>query len=140
VSLIDRSDAKCSGCLACELSCSMRHVGYFDPSKSRIRIIQNEELSEIEIHQCCQCDERSCVKACVDGALSIDPRYGYIVYDRDACTQCRKCYRACQYHGVQWDEQDNLPLICDRCIGDPECVKPCRLHEALVIARKEVSQ
>jgi Fe-S-cluster-containing hydrogenase component 2 len=116
----------------------MKHFGYFDRSKSRIRIIQNEELSEIEIHQCIQCDERSCVEACPTGSLSIHPEYGHIVHAEGTCIQCRKCYKACRHHGVFWDEERNYPLICDLCGGEPECLKPCRLHQALRLNPQEV--
>ena len=127
----------CSGCLACELSCSMRHFGYFDPQKSRIRIHHDEEHSIIEIHQCVQCEERSCVHACPVDALSIDPVLGCIRFNADLCIGCKKCYQACKYHGVMWDDETNQPLICDLCDGDPECVKPCKLHGALTYSKKE---
>ena len=134
---IERVNEKCSGCLACELSCSFKHYGYFDRGKSRIRILHDEELSEIEIQQCIQCEERSCVGACPKGALSINDEYGHIVHDESLCIQCKKCFKACQYNGVFWDEERNYPLICDLCDGEPECVKPCKLHQALQIRTGE---
>jgi len=133
MSYIKSIEENCSGCLGCELSCSLEHFGYFDRGKSRIRIIHDEEMSEIEIHQCIQCDERSCVHACPSGALTINEEYGYIMHNEEVCIQCKKCYKACKYNGVFWDEERNYPLICDLCEGDPECVKPCKLHNALQI-------
>ena len=138
MSFLSRVPQKCTGCLACELSCSMKHFGYFDISKSRIRIIQNEELSDIAIHQCIQCDERSCVQACPVGALNINQKYGYVAHNEEICIQCQKCYGACKCNGVFWDEERNYPLICDLCEGDPECIKPCKLHQAVMINHKEV--
>ena len=122
----------CTGCRSCELSCSLKHFGYFDYSKSRIRIIQEEEHSVIEIHQCIQCEERSCVEACPVDALSVNSTYGSIDLDSDVCIGCRACEKACKYHGVMWDYETEQPLICDLCGGDPECLKPCRLHQALI--------
>jgi Fe-S-cluster-containing hydrogenase component 2 len=119
------------------LACSLEHCDYFDFSKSRIRIIQDEEKSDIEIHQCIQCEERSCVNVCPVGALSIQEEFGYIVHDEALCIQCKKCFKACTYHGVYWDEERNYPLICDLCGGDPQCVKPCDLHKAVQISEKE---
>ncbi len=130
---IKHIEEKCSGCRACELSCSFKHFGYFDLAKSRIRIHNDEELSDIVINGCIQCDERSCVEACPEGALSINNEYGYIAHEISLCIQCRKCFKACKYNGVFWDEEMNYPLICNFCEGDPECVKPCKLHEALQI-------
>jgi carbon-monoxide dehydrogenase iron sulfur subunit len=124
----------CSGCLSCELACSFQHVGYFDRFKSRVRILVDEERSKIDIHQCIQCAEPACVAACPAGALSVNEEHGgYIALDETICTQCKKCYQACEYHGAFWDEEANLPLICDLCQGDPQCVKPCRLHKAIQV-------
>jgi hypothetical protein len=36
-----------------------------------------------------------------------------------------------------WDAENAQPLICDLCDGDPECIKTCKLHQALVISGKE---
>lgn len=137
MSYIIRTNEKCSGCLACELSCSFKHYGYFDRGKSRIRILHDEELSEIEIQQCVQCKERSCIEACSKGALSINGEFGYIVHNESTCIQCKKCFKGCQYSGIFWDDERNYPLICDLCKGDPECVKPCKLHDALRINKEE---
>jgi anaerobic carbon-monoxide dehydrogenase iron sulfur subunit len=129
---IKREPANCSGCLSCEMACSLYHFGYFDTKKSRIQIIHDEELSHIEIHQCVQCDEKSCVTACPVDALSVDPELGCIRLNEELCIGCRACQRACAYNGVMWDDDTAQPLICDLCDGDPECLKPCRLHRALV--------
>ena len=88
---IEKKPEDCSGCLACELACSFRHTGCFDFNKSRIRIIHDEEFSKIEIHQCVQCDEKSCVNACPVHALSVDPDLGCIRLDEDTCTGCKAC-------------------------------------------------
>lgn len=138
MSYLDRHPENCTQCLACELVCSFRHYGYFDRAKSRVQIIHDEEYSEIEIHQCIQCDERSCVHACPTGALSINAEYGHIMLDESKCIQCKACYRACKYNGVAWDEDRNHPLICDLCDGDPQCINPCKLHKALVLSGEPV--
>ena len=128
----------CSGCRSCELSCSLKHYGYFDYAKSRIRILHEEEHSQITINLCIQCEERSCVHACPVDALSIDERTGCIRLDTDVCTGCRLCEKACKYNGVMWDDETGTPLICDLCDEDPECLKPCRLHKALMPSEKEI--
>lgn len=63
---------KCSGCRICELVCSMRHHGEYNPKKSLIRIMANEEAGvyvPILDIQCQFCGE--CVEACPLEALSI---------------------------------------------------------------------
>jgi len=134
---IKRTPEDCSGCLACELSCSVAHYGYFDFNKSRIAIIHDEKHSIIEIHQCQQCDEKSCVHACPVEALSIDAQLGNIILNKDLCIGCRACQKACNYQAVLWDFEESHPLICDLCGGDPECLKPCRLHKALLLEKEE---
>jgi Fe-S-cluster-containing dehydrogenase component len=63
---------KCSGCRICELVCSMRHHGEYNPKKSLIRIMANEEagvyvpILDIQCHFCGEC-----VEACPLEALSI---------------------------------------------------------------------
>jgi len=99
---IKREPANCSGCLSCEMACSLYHFGY------------------------------SCVTACPVDALSVDPELGCIRLNEELCIGCRACQRACAYNGVMWDDDTAQPLICDLCDGDPECLKPCRLHRALV--------
>ncbi len=129
--------ATCSGCKSCELSCSLKHVGYFDCGKSRIRIQRDGERWNVAIRQCIQCDERFCVAACPKGALSVDSSLGCIAFDDERCISCKKCFNACPHNGVQWDEELGHPLICDLCGGDPECLKPCRLHAALTRNSRE---
>lgn len=128
----------CSGCRSCELSCSLKHHGYFEFAKSRIRVVHDEERSEIEIQMCIQCKERSCIAVCPTAALSIDDKTGAVLFDEKLCIHCRKCHKACAYNGVQWDYEMNVPMICDLCGGDPECLKPCRLHKALTPMSEEV--
>ena len=136
MSYLKRIASNCAGCLGCALACSSEHFDYFDIDKSRIRIKMDEETFKIEIHQCIQCTERSCVEACPVGALTINEEFGYVKHDENTCLQCKKCFKACNYNGVYWDYERNYPLICDLCKGDPQCVKPCRLHEALKIKGK----
>ena len=63
---------KCSGCRICELVCSMEHQGEYNPRKSYIRIMANEEAAVyipiLDIH-CDFC--KQCVEACPLEALSI---------------------------------------------------------------------
>ena len=43
----------------------------------------------------------------------------------DACIRCGKCIEACPFAAISWHPKTELPLVCDVCGGDPECVKFC---------------
>lgn len=63
---------RCSGCRICELVCSMKHQGEYNPRKSFIRIMANEEagvyIPVLDI-KCDLCNE--CVEACPLDALGV---------------------------------------------------------------------
>ena len=71
---------KCGGCRVCELICSMEKFGEYNPEKSFIKILKNQELN-INIPAitiaCDFCGE--CVKWCFDEAITIVDRHEAIV-------------------------------------------------------------
>lgn len=61
---------KCTGCRVCELVCSMKRTGEYNPSKSSIRVLQNRELDislPVIRPDCDQCGE--CVEWCFPQAI-----------------------------------------------------------------------
>jgi len=120
---IARDAAACSGCRRCELACSMHHEGWMWPEASRVRVFMLFPGLEVP-HLCVQCQDYPCVKSCPVQALSTDAN-GAVLVDREKCTSCGACIRACPGTVPYLHPGDNKATICDLCGGDPECVKVC---------------
>ncbi|MFA5904929.1 MAG: 4Fe-4S dicluster domain-containing protein [Desulfobacula sp.] len=112
----------CTGCRLCELMCSSRFNKGVSPSKSAIRW-ENES-----IRVCLQCSEPECKKACKLDAIDV-------AIDDQKCIGCGLCVSACPHESIFQSEKKSLPLKCDLCNGQPECVSFCPAN-ALSLARK----
>jgi len=125
--------SKCTGCRSCMLVCSFAHHGVFDFRMSRIRIhgtcIRKDYTPEI----CRQCEEAPCIKVCPFGALSRSPDTGALVVDEERCRGCGQCQEACPHGGISLDPRSHIPLVCNLCGGNPECVRVCELPKALPV-------
>ena len=119
-------ESVCTGCRCCELACSGRHENEFAPARARVQIRSSREKHASFIDVCTQCAEEACVDACPEGAIARDPADGVVKIDYDLCTQCLLCVDACPYNAMFVDVATGLPIKCDLCGGDPECVQFCR--------------
>jgi Fe-S-cluster-containing hydrogenase component 2 len=126
---------KCSGCRICEVVCSIKHTGEFNPELSRIRVYDfYHGLIQVP-STCWGCRnqwadrEAPCVAACpVPGALTWyngDKRLNIPVVNEGLCTQCLACVDACKAKAMRVNPRTGFPMLCDRCGGDPECIKAC---------------
>ncbi len=113
---------KCTFCKICELSCAEKHFGKYGDSLSRIIIVRKGPLM-LRQFVCTRCDKLFCIAACPKKALSYEK--GNIVVDTKLCDSCAKCVQACPFHGIKMHPQTKMPIICDLCGGDPECIKRC---------------
>ncbi|MBM4278461.1 MAG: 4Fe-4S dicluster domain-containing protein [Deltaproteobacteria bacterium] len=118
---------KCSGCRACELACSMKHTGEYNPLNSRIHIsIFHEKAFAIPV-VCFQCNEPWCEKICPSGAIKTktDEVKGIKVVEiaEDKCVGCKMCMLACPFGNMRFDGRHAVK--CDLCEGDPECMRFC---------------
>jgi len=93
------------------------------PEASRVRVFMPFPGLEVP-HLCAQCQNYPCVKSCPVQALSTDGN-GAVLVDREKCTSCGSCIRACPGTVPYLHPGDNKATICDLCGGDPECVKVC---------------
>lgn len=114
----------CMGCRVCEIACSQKHYGVYNPRLARLRIPATFPLpSSPKI--CVQCVKPRCAEACPTGALSRGE--DMVVFDEEKCVGCGACVEACRL-GCIWLSDLGRPLKCDLCGGDPECVQICPMH------------
>ncbi len=115
----------CSGCRMCQMVCPVFHEGVVNLEKARIRVKDRyEEL--VSIPYICQlCESPDCVPACPTEALTQEESSGIIRVDDEACNGCLSCVEACPHDAIWYSEDLEKLYVCDRCDGDPTCVKFC---------------
>ena len=114
---------RCTGCRNCEAACASFHYGFLDYSRSRIRMIRDDDRGLDIVTVCVQCENKPCVKACPESAIQPNSN-GTITID-DNCTNCNLCKKACPYSGPQPNPGGSKYIVCDLCGGDPQCVQWC---------------
>ncbi len=117
-------EKKCAGCNLCELFCSSKWYGAFNPKKSSIRIKPGEYVDP-KCSVCLQCDDAPCMEACPTEALVVDQDLDIVTLVEDLCIGCKLCVKACPYDGMYWHRDYKRPIKCNLCEGDPECVNIC---------------
>ena len=136
--LIEVSHDNCTGCRSCEMVCSLTHEQECSTTKSRIRIVRDEEFGNNVISSCMHCAEARCMDTCATGALGRDPDTGAVLVDKDLCIGCEACVDACLVGALSMDRDKGVVFKCDLCGGDPECVKWCN-REALVLQESDIA-
>ena len=116
---------KCTGCLQCELACSLDNEGAFNPAKSRIKVFKFHDEGRVVPYTCTQCAEAWCLKACPVDAISIDVATGAKVVSDSLCVGCKVCTIACPFGTINYNQSSGKVIKCDLCGGDPECAKAC---------------
>ena len=116
---------KCTGCLQCELACSLDNEGAFNPSKSRIKVFHFEDKGRFVPYTCTQCAEAWCAEACPTHAISVDKATGAKVVSDALCVGCKVCTIACPFGTINFNGDTGKVVKCDLCEGDPECARAC---------------
>jgi len=131
---------QCTGCRSCELVCSFRHFGEFNPLMSRIRVASNQDRCLSVPNVCLQCESPACMEACPVEAISYRKELGAMVVDPEVCNGCEACVGACPYHAMRFDATVEIAFMCELCHGDPECVKVCFAGALRLVSRAETDQ
>jgi Fe-S-cluster-containing hydrogenase component 2 len=117
--------SQCTGCRMCELVCSFTHYKIFNPSLSRIKVVtQESELIDFPII-CRQCPDPTCKEVCPTQAINRDNRLGVNKIDKELCIGCGECVSACPFGAIYLPAGGKVPISCDLCGGDPQCVTYC---------------
>ncbi len=115
---------ECSGCRICELVCAIRHFGVNNPKKAAIRVLVTYPHPVVRMPiVCSQCKEPTCAQVCPTDSLRWIE--GVVQLDDGTCISCYKCVDACPFGSMYAHDDCSLPIKCDMCGGDPECVKKC---------------
>ena len=113
--------AKCSGCRACLVACSLNLFKENNPKKAALNIIPHFPAPGVfEVKVCTQCGE--CAKVCPTEAIKKNARGAYYV-DFAECNLCEACVPVCP-EGVMYvrAELAETSWKCDLC-GD--CIAVC---------------
>ena len=135
--LIEVFPDNCRGCRLCEMACSFRHERESSTTKSRIKILKDNEWAFDCPLLCIQCAEAPCIDSCPTGALFRDGATGEVVLEAKDCTGCEACVAACPIGAPVLDKDSNIIFKCDLCSGDPECVKWCS-NGALILKEADL--
>ncbi len=113
--------AKCSGCKACQVACSLNLFKESNPKKSALNLIPHFPAPGVyEMKVCTQCGD--CAGVCPEESIQLNDRGAYFV-DFDTCNLCEACVAECKedvmYVRVELAQS---AWKCDLC-GD--CVAVC---------------
>jgi len=110
--------SKCSGCGACERTCSNAFYKIEDKEKSAIRVTADDN-SGYSIAVCDQCGD--CMWMCSVMALSKADN-GVVRLDKKSCVGCLICVGECLRNYFFVDHELPVPIKCSAC---GLCVKSC---------------
>ena len=116
---------KCTGCVQCEMACSYKHEGVFNPAKSRIKVFTFHDQGLFAPYTCTQCAEAWCLHACPVEAIVNNQTTGAKEILVNVCVGCKVCTIACPFGTVNYNQDTGKVVKCDLCSGEPECAKAC---------------
>jgi Fe-S-cluster-containing dehydrogenase component len=129
--------ARCIGCGSCEAACKLEH--HLGPGQFRTRILtlvrpDDPERLEFVKSVCQQCERPACMRACGAGAITKRESDGIVLVDRERCTGCQECVRACPYGVMSFDTRYQRADKCTLCVERrdaglaPACASVCPGH------------
>src|SRR3990172_4682984 len=111
-------------CTLCEEACIKVKTGN-GQGASRIQPVHAHQIKFHSVMTCHQCSQPACAEICPTRAITKSESDGVVRIDEQKCVACGLCTLACSYGGVYYDVEAVKSVKCDRCDGDPVCVKAC---------------
>ena len=124
VKIITVNPNKCTGCRLCELACSFKNTGEFNPVRARIQVIGYDELLPIPV-TCFQCEKPYCLEVCPARAISKDEKTGAVQVTKQRCVGCKMCSLVCPFGNIAVSAAERVAVKCELCEDEPECVLFC---------------
>ena len=137
---------KCSGCYNCQLACKDEHCEHDYPGYAAaqpmtgqfwMRVIERErgKYPKVKVAYtpvpCMQCQDATCLKAGLNGAVYRRPD-GIVIVDPIKAKGQKQIVSACPYRAIYWNEELQLPQKCTFCAHllddgwkEPRCVELC---------------
>ena len=116
---------KCTGCMQCEMACSLESDGQINPSRSRIKVFAFHAEGRYAPYTCTQCSEAWCAQACPVEAIGVNAETGAKEVSASVCVGCKVCTIACPFGTINYDRDTHKVFKCNLCGGDPACAKAC---------------
>jgi carbon-monoxide dehydrogenase iron sulfur subunit len=116
---------KCTGCRICEQWCAQTHHGEMNPAKARLAVHRIHDRQINVPVACSQCVKAPCIELCPSQCIGRNDETFGLVLDANECIGCRMCVDGCVRGCVKMDADEEVPLLCDLCDGDPQCVRHC---------------
>lgn len=133
--------SRCYGCQACSVAC--KDWNGLEPGPEKWMTVYEWEkgtFPDLRVHDlafsCGHCQAPACIKACPNGAIFKDEKYGAVLVDEEKCTGNRQCVIACPYGAPKFasDAPGTKMTKCTMCIDrlekgeKPVCVTSCPLR------------
>jgi len=137
---------KCNGCYNCQLACKDEHVdndwsSYAKPQPDlghfwmHVDNIERGKYPKVKVaylpKPCMQCQEPSCIKASLSGAV-YKRDDGIVIIDPLKSKGQKQIVGSCPYGCIYWNEELNIPQKCTFCAHlldegwkQPRCVEVC---------------
>ncbi len=128
--------ARCSGCKACMVACSLNLFHENNPKKAALNLTPSFPSPGVyKMRVCTQCGD--CADACPTEAIKLNERDAYYV-DFAECNLCEACVPVCPEEVMYVRiELANSAWKCDLC-GD--CVAVCGTSALWIAEKEEVEQ